>query len=61
MQTLAVGLWGCFFGVVIGILEGSVLAYARSLRRVALNAAMFALASALCVAAFLGMLPIRDV
>ena len=60
MQTLAIGLWGCFFGVVIGILAGSVLAYARSLRRVAMNAAMFALASALYVAAFLGMLPIRD-
>ena len=60
MQTLAIGIWGCFFGVVLGILAGSVFAYARSLRRIALNAAMSALASALYVAAFLGMLPIAD-
>ena len=60
MQTLAIGIWGCFFGVVLGILAGSVFAYARGLRRIALNAAMSALASALYVAAFLGMLPIAD-
>jgi len=60
MQTLAIGLWGCFFGVVTGILAGSVFAYARSLRRIALNAAMSGIVSALYVAAFLGMLPIGD-
>ena len=60
MQTIVIGLWGCFFGVVAGILAGSVFAYARSLRRIARNAAMFALASAFYVIAFLGLLPIRD-
>ena len=60
MDKLAIGLWGCFFGVVIGILAGSVFAYARSLRRIAFNAATSALASALYVAAFLGLLPIGD-
>lgn len=60
MDKFAIGTWGCFFGVVLGILAGSVFAYARSLRRIALNAAMSALASALYVAAFLGMLPIAD-
>ena len=60
MQTLAIGIWGCFFGVVLGMLAGSAFAYARGLRRIALNAAMAALASALYVAAFLGMLPIAD-
>ena len=60
MQTFSIGLWGCFFGVVVAILAGAVLAYARALRRVALNAAMSALASALYVAAFLGALPIGD-
>ena len=57
MEKLAIGLWGCFFGVVIGLLAGSLFAYARSLRRIALNSAMYALSSALYVAAFLGMLP----
>ena len=57
MDKLAIGLWGCFFGVVVVILTGSALAYARALRRIALNAAISALASALYVAAFLGMLP----
>ena len=60
MDKLAIGLWGCFFGVVIGILAGSAFAYARSLRRIALNAAVSALMSALYVAAFLGVLPIAD-
>ena len=60
MQTLAIGLWGCFFGVVTGMLAASVYAFTRSLRRIALNAAMSALASALYVAAFLGMMPIAD-
>ena len=58
MQILAIGLWGCFFGVVTGVLAGSVFAYVRSLRRISLNAAMFAMASALYVAAFLGILPV---
>ncbi|MGB4115753.1 MAG: diguanylate cyclase [Polaromonas sp.] len=57
MDKLAIGLWGCFFGVVVVILTGSALAYARALRRIALNAAISALVSALYVAAFLGMLP----
>ena len=39
MDKLAIGLWGCFFGVVVVILTGSALAYARALRRIALNAA----------------------
>ena len=60
MQTLAIGLWGCFFGVVTGILAGSAFAYARSLHRIALNAALSSIASALYVAAFLGMLPIKE-
>jgi GGDEF domain-containing protein len=60
MQTIAIGLWGCFFGVVVGILAGSVFAYMRSLRRIARNAALSALASAFYVIAFLGLLPIHD-
>ena len=60
MDKLAIGLWGCFFGTVGVVLLGSVVAYARSLRRISFNAAMAALASAFYVAAFLGVLPIED-
>jgi GGDEF domain-containing protein len=60
MDKLAIGLWGCFFGVVAVILTGSVFAYVRSLHRIALNSALSALVSALYVAAFLGGLPMAD-
>ena len=60
MEKLITGLWGCFFGVVFGMLAGAVFAYARSLRRIALNAALAALASAFYVVAFLGGLPIDN-
>ncbi len=60
MDKIAIGLWGCFFGTVFVVLLGSAVAYARSLRRISFNAAVAALASALYVAAFLGMLPIAD-
>ena len=60
MDKLAIGLWGCFFGVVAVILTGSAFAYVRSLQRIALNSAMSAIASAVYVAAFLGGLPIAD-
>ena len=60
MEKLITGLWGCFFGVVFVMLAGSVFAYARSLRRIALNAALAALASAFYVVAFLGGLPIDN-
>ncbi|MBC7649115.1 MAG: GGDEF domain-containing protein, partial [Vitreoscilla sp.] len=61
MDKFAIGLWGCFFGVVAVILTGSAFAYARSLHRIALNAAMSAVASALYVVAFLSGLPVADV
>ena len=60
MEKLITGLWGCFFGVVFGMLAGSVFAYARSLRRIALNAALAAVASSFYVVAFLGGLPIAN-
>ena len=60
MEKLITGLWGCFFGVVFGMLAGSVFAYARSLHRIALNAALAALASAFYVVAFLGGLPVNN-
>ena len=60
VDRLAIGLWGCFFGVVAVILIGSGFAYARSLHRIAMNAALSALASALYATAYLGGLPIAD-
>jgi GGDEF domain-containing protein len=58
MDKLAIGFWGCYFGTTALMLAGSALAYMRSLRRISLNAAMSALASAFFVVAFLGYLPI---
>ena len=60
MEKLAIGLWGCYFGMVVWILFGSVLAYTRSMHRIALNAAIAALASAFFVLALLGGLPISN-
>ena len=57
MDKLAIGLWGCFFGIVVVMVAGSVFAYLRSLRRIALNSAASALASALYVVAHLLGLP----
>ncbi|MDB5945926.1 MAG: putative rane protein, partial [Ramlibacter sp.] len=60
MNTVAVGFWGAFFGSVGLMLAGALLAFARSMHRVALRAAWTALLSAVYVAAFLGWLPIPD-
>ncbi len=60
MDKLAIGFWGCFFGTTVLMLAGSALAFARSLRRVAINASLSAIASAFFAVAFLGGLPIDD-
>lgn len=60
MNNLAIGFWGCFFGTTAVMLTGSALAFARSLRRIAVNAALSAFASAFFAVAFLGGLPIDD-
>ncbi|MDB5967178.1 MAG: hypothetical protein JWQ72_3678 [Polaromonas sp.] len=59
MDKLAIGFWGCYFGTTALMLLGSALAFARSLRRIAVNAALAALASGFFVIAFLGGLPIE--
>ncbi|MDP3759376.1 MAG: diguanylate cyclase [Ramlibacter sp.] len=58
MDVLAIAFWGAFFGSVGLMLAGSLAAFARSLQRVALTAALSALVSALFVLAYLGWLPI---
>ena len=60
MDQFAIGFWGCYFGATGLMLAGSVFAFIHSLRRVALNAALSAVASAFFVVAFLGGLPIED-
>ena len=60
MNTLAIGLWGCFFGVAAVMVTCSVVAYQRSLRRIAVNAAAAACVSVFFVIAFLGGLPIQN-
>ena len=60
MDALSIGFWGGFFGTVALMLAGSLAAFARSLHRVALTAALSAVVSALFVAAYLGWLPISD-
>ena len=60
MDKLAFGFWGCFFGMTALMLAGAALAYARSLRRISLNAALSAMASSFFAMAFLGGLPIDD-
>jgi GGDEF domain-containing protein len=58
MNSIAIGFWGAFFGSVALVLAGSLAAFARSLQRVALTAALSSLVSALFVVAYLGWLPI---
>ncbi|WP_332774864.1 diguanylate cyclase domain-containing protein [Polaromonas sp.] len=60
MTQLAIGFWGGYFGTTVLMLAGAVFVFIRSLRRVALNAALSAVASAFFVLAFLGALPIED-
>jgi len=60
MDIVAVAFWGAFFGVDALMLAGSLLAFVRSLHRVALTAALSAVVSALFVVAYLGWLPIAD-
>lgn len=60
MEQFVTGFWGCFFGMSALLFAGSVFAFMRSLHRVAINAALSAVASAFFASAFLGALPIKD-
>ena len=57
MDKLSFGFWGCYFGTTALLLIGSAMAFLRSLRRIAVNAALSAAASGFFVLAFLGGLP----
>ena len=60
MEQFVIGFWGSFFGATALMLAASAFAFRHALQRVARNAAVSALASALFVVAFLGGLPIED-
>ena len=54
MQTLAIGLWGCYFGVSLLVLSGAAYAFSRSMYRIGVNASLAAIGPVLLVTAFLG-------
>lgn len=58
MDKVAVAFWGAYFGTAALMLVGSLAAFAHSLQRVALVAALSALMSGLFVIVYLGWLPI---
>jgi GGDEF domain-containing protein len=58
MDSVASAFWGAFFGAAALMLAASLAAFARSLRRVALMAALSSVISALFVVAYLGWLPV---
>ena len=60
MDSAAVGFWGAYFGTVALLLAGSIAAFARSLHRVALTAALFGLICGIYFAGFLGWLPFGE-
>lgn len=57
MDALAAGFWGAFFGTATLMLAASLVAFARSQRRVALMAGLSAAVSAGFAVAYLGWLP----
>lgn len=60
MTNYIFGFWGGYFGATALTLAGAMLAFVRRLHRIALNAAMAAILSAVFVLAFLGALPIDE-
>ena len=60
MTDYIFGFWGGYFGATALTLAGAVFAFVRRLHRIALNAAMAAVLSAVFVLTFLGALPIDE-
>ena len=60
MNDYIFGFWGCYFGATILTLAAALFAFARRLHRIALNAALAAMLSAMFVLVFLGALPIEE-
>ena len=60
MQTLAIGMWGFFFGASLLVLAGAVFAFSRSMYRIGVNAALATICPVFVISAFFGILPIPD-
>ena len=60
MQTLAIGLWGCFFGAGLLVLSGAAFAFSRSMYRIAVNSSLAAIGPVFVVTAFLGGFQVAD-
>lgn len=60
MNNYIFGFWGGYFGATVLTLAAALFAFARRLHRVALNAALAAMLSAMFVLVFLGALPIEE-
>jgi GGDEF domain-containing protein len=60
VHTVAVAVWGAFFGTVSLLLAAAVIAFSRSARRVAMSGSLSALMSGLYVLVFLGWVPVDD-
>lgn len=58
METLAVAFWGAFLGTVALMFAAAIVAFARSLHRVALLAGLSGAITATLVLAYLGWLPV---
>ena len=59
-MTIFLVFWGCYFGATILTSAAALFAFARRLHRIALNAALAAMLSAIFVLVFLGALPIEE-
>lgn len=57
MQTLAIGLWGCFFGGSLLVLAGAGFAFSRSMFRIGVNTSLAASGPALMAMVFLWQPP----
>lgn len=60
MNGIAIGFWGAFFGSAGLLLGAALLAFHRSVRRVALTGSLAAILSAVFVLVFLGWIPGQD-
>ncbi|MES2785814.1 MAG: diguanylate cyclase [Pseudomonadota bacterium] len=60
MDSIAVGFWGGYFGTVALLMAGSLGGFVKSLHRVGLTAFLFALISAVFMAAYIGWIPLGD-
>ncbi|MES2633653.1 MAG: diguanylate cyclase [Pseudomonadota bacterium] len=60
MDSIAVGFWGAYFGTVALLMAGSLGGFLKSMQRVGLTAFLFALISAVFMAAYIDWIALGD-